>query len=65
MTFLAGGQLLVVETEDEQFLGTAEVAQDSLVIRPGYVGRPLRVPLTDVLRVTLACEHEDVEDPDG
>lgn len=63
MTFLAGGELLVVETEDDHFLGTAEVAQDCLVIRPGYVGRPLRVPLSDVTRVTLASEHEDVEEP--
>ena len=64
MTFLADGELLVVETEDEAFLGTAEVAQDHLVIRPGYVGRPLRVPLADVMRVTLACDHEDVDDED-
>jgi hypothetical protein len=62
MSFLADGDLVVVETEDEQFLGTAEVVQDCLVIRPGHVGRPLRVPLADVVRMTLAAEHDDVEE---
>jgi hypothetical protein len=65
MIFLAGGELLVVETEDDQFLGTAAVDGDSLVIRPGYVGRPVRVPLTDVIRVTLAAEHDDIEHDDA
>ena len=62
MGFLAGGELVVIETEDDQFLGTAEVDDDCLVIRPGYVGRPLRVPLADVIRLTLASEHDAVEE---
>jgi hypothetical protein len=62
MMFLAHGDLVVVETEDEQFLGTAEISDDCLVVRPGYVGRPLRVPLTEVIRVTLASEHDGVEE---
>ena len=62
MGFLAHGDLVVVETEDDQFLGTAEVTEDCLVIRPGYVGRPLRVPLTDVIRLTLAAEHDGLDE---
>jgi len=65
MRFLAGGELVVVETEDDHFLGTAEVVDGTLIVRPGYVGRPLRVPLAEVLRITLATEHEDVEHDDG
>ena len=60
-TFLAHGDLVVVETEDDQFLGTAQVVDDCLVIRPGYVGRPRRVPVADVIRVTLASEHDAVD----
>jgi hypothetical protein len=62
MAFLAGGDLVVVETDDDCYLGAAEVNGDQLVIRAGFVGRPELVPIDAVRRVTPASEHEDVVD---
>jgi len=59
--FLAHGELVVLETEDEVLLGTAELVDDAIVLRSGFVGRPTIVPVSDVVRLTLAAEHEDVE----
>ena len=59
---LAGGQIVVVETEDDRFLGSAEVVGEQLVIRSGFVGRPLVVDLAEVERITLVDDHPDVED---
>ena len=39
--FLADGELLVVETADDHYVGTVEISQDQLVVRSGYVGRPV------------------------
>lgn len=41
MGFLADGELLVVETADDHYVGTVEISQDQLVVRSGYVGRPV------------------------
>lgn len=38
---LAAGELMVVETEDDWFLGTVEVAGDALIVGSGFVGRPV------------------------
>ena len=61
-SYLADGQLLVIETEDDAYLGTAQVDGDTLVVRSGYVGRPIVVAVTDVLRITVASDHPLVED---
>jgi hypothetical protein len=61
-TFLAAGQLLIVETSDDRYLGTAEVVGGNLVIRSGYVGRPTLLEVTDVETVTVASDHPDLED---
>ncbi len=57
---LGSGELMVVETDDDLFLGTVEVRGDALVIRDGFVGRPTLVDVNDVVGLTLAYEHPDV-----
>ncbi|MCU1593419.1 MAG: hypothetical protein JWO12_811 [Frankiales bacterium] len=59
---LCHGELVVVETEDELHLGMAEVLGDVLVLRSGYVGRPLLVPLEEVESVVPASTHPDVDE---
>jgi hypothetical protein len=59
-TWFAHGDLVVVETQDDALLGTAEVVDGYLVIRSGYVGRPTVVALEDVEGVSLASSHPDV-----
>ena len=61
-SYLADGQLLVIETDDDAYLGTAQVDGDSLVVRSGNVGRPTILAITDVQRITVASEHPLVED---
>lgn len=61
MGWLADGELLVVETEDDWFVGTVEVLPDVLVVRSGFVGRPVVLPHEDVVRVTPAVELESPE----
>lgn len=48
MGWLAHGELVVVETEDDLFLGTAEVLVDVLVVRNGLVGCPMLLSHEDV-----------------
>ncbi|GAC1611399.1 MAG: hypothetical protein NVS3B26_24010 [Mycobacteriales bacterium] len=60
-TYLAGGELVVVETEDDHYLGTAEVQDWLLALRSGYVGRPVLLDLDDVRSVTPAFDHPLVE----
>lgn len=55
------GELVVVETEDDLWLGTVEVVGATFVIRSGYVGRPVVVDVDDVLSVVPANECPDVE----
>ena len=57
MGWLSGGELLVVETEEDWFLGSVEARADALVVRDGYVGRPVFVLHEDVVRVTPVSEH--------
>ena len=60
--FLAHGEIVVVETEDDAFLGTAEIVGGRIVIRSGYVGRPVLVAVGDVVAVIPAQWHPDVAD---
>jgi hypothetical protein len=57
---LAHGQLLVVETDDDAFLGTVEVGPGTLTVRSGYVGRPVLLNPEEVVSITPADEHDDV-----
>lgn len=62
MGFLAAGELVVVETEDDWYLGAAEVTPDGLIVRSGFVGRPVVLAHEDVVRVVPASEYVDVEE---
>lgn len=55
--FLADGDLVVVETDDDHYLGTAEVRGGQLIVRNGFVGRPVLLDLADVQCVIPASEH--------
>ncbi|MFN2538751.1 MAG: hypothetical protein ABR549_11500 [Mycobacteriales bacterium] len=59
---LAHGEVVVVSTDDDQFLGTVEIVDGTAVIRSGYVGRPVLVPLEEIVAVLPAHEHPDVTD---
>lgn len=54
------GELVVVETEDDLWLGTAEVLGETLVVRSGYVGRPVVLDVDEVVSVLPATEHQAV-----
>lgn len=55
------GVLYVVETEENQYLGTIEDMNDYIVIRSGLSGRPSVVAYEDINTITLARLHRDVE----
>ncbi len=59
MAWLADGELLVVETEDDWFLGTVELTAGGLVIRSGFVGRPTVLSAEAVSRIAPLEEYED------
>jgi hypothetical protein len=62
---LAHGEIVVVETDDELFLGTCEILDGHAIVRSGYVGRPIVIPLDDIEAVIPASEHPDVVIPAG
>ncbi len=64
MGFLADGELLVVETADDHYVGTVEVLESQLIVRSGYVGRPVLLRPEQVIRIAPAAEHPLV-DKDG
>jgi hypothetical protein len=57
---LAHGELVVTETDDDWFLGTAEVLELGMVVRNGFAGRPVTLDHDDVVRVT---PHVDFTHP--
>jgi hypothetical protein len=52
--------LLVIETEDDIFLGAVFVKGNKVTLRTGYRGRPKVLDLDEIESVTLASEHPDV-----
>jgi hypothetical protein len=55
--FVADGQLVVVETDDDWFLGTAELTADTLIVRSGFVGRPVVLAHEEVTRIAPVGEY--------
>lgn len=55
--------LWVVETEDDQFLGTVEVVDQTVVIRNGFRGHPVTVDISDITSMEPAAPPrvEEVE----
>lgn len=62
MGWLAAGDVLVVETDDDWYLGSVEVRDDCVVVRSGFAGRPVVVPVEDVVRIVPASEYEPDSD---
>lgn len=48
---LASGAVLVVETDDDRYLGTVEVRDGTLVVRSGFRGHPVVLPAESVVRL--------------
>jgi hypothetical protein len=53
------GELMVVETERERWVGFVELRADHLVIRSGQAGRPRLVDAEDVLRISPVEDNID------
>jgi hypothetical protein len=52
--------LMVVETEDDIFLGTLEVNGETVKVKTGLPGRPTILRLDDIEDLTPAIDHPDV-----
>lgn len=66
MGTLFGGSLVVVETEDDQFLGFLDLGPDGLFrLRSGFRGHPYLLDADDVVAITLATQHPFVDLDDG
>jgi hypothetical protein len=53
--------LMVVETEEDIFIGALDVDGDEVTIKTGLVGRPKVLHVGEIDAVTPAAEHPDVE----
>lgn len=51
------GALVVVETEDNHYIGVAQVSREGITVRTGLPGHPPTIPLFQVTDVTPAAEH--------
>ncbi len=57
-TTLFSGQVVVVETEEDQFLGFLDVDSEGWMrVRSGFRGHPHLIDPEDVVSVCLASEH--------
>lgn len=50
----------MVETEDDSYLGTAELTPAGVVVRNGFRGHPVTVPVEDVISIVTASECDSV-----
>jgi hypothetical protein len=57
---IAHGEVVVVETEDDVFVGTAEFVGDSVVVRSGFRGHPVVIPVGELVSINPASGHEDI-----
>lgn len=53
--------LLVVETDDDWFIGTVVVDDFTVTIMTGFAGRPKVLHISEIVGVELAEGHPDVE----
>lgn len=57
-TTFAAAELVVVETDDDHYLGTLDTAPDGrLWVRTGRRGHPIRLHRDDVVAITPASQH--------
>lgn len=55
------GAFVVVETEDNAYIGTLDAIDDEhVVVHTGFVGRPPVLAISDIELITLADEHAAV-----
>jgi hypothetical protein len=65
MGALFGGSLVVVETEDDHFLGYLDVEADgALRLRSGFRGHPFLLDPDEVVSIHLAAGHPLVDAED-
>lgn len=57
--------IFVVETNDDILLGMVEFVEGGIVVRDGFVGRPIIVPADEIVRLTAAEEHPLIETADS
>jgi hypothetical protein len=48
---MTSGEVLVVETERKQYPGTVEVQAGTVILRSGYVGRPVILVASEVVSI--------------
>ena len=58
---MAHGEIVVIETDEDLFLGTCEIAGGNAIVRSGYVGRPVLIPIDDIESIVSATDHPDVD----
>ncbi|MCU1603498.1 MAG: hypothetical protein JWO22_4207 [Frankiales bacterium] len=46
------GEIVVVETEKDRWVGTAEMRADQIVVRSGRAGRPKLIDAHEIVRIT-------------
>jgi hypothetical protein len=65
MGALFGGSLVVVETEDDQFLGYLDVDGEGVLrLRSGFRGHPFLLDADEIVAITVAAEHPCVDSED-
>lgn len=50
-------EIFVVETNDDILIGMIEFVKGAVVVRNGFVGRPMRVEAGDIVRLLPAEDH--------
>lgn len=50
-------EIFVVETDDDILIGMIEFVKGAVIVRNGFVGRPMRVLSRDIVRVLPAEDH--------
>lgn len=53
--------IYVVETYDDIYIGTVAVKRNEVRIRSGFVGHPIVLDVHDIVTITRADCHPDVE----
>lgn len=62
MHALFGGELVVVETEDDHQIGVLDMSPDGVLrLRSGFRGHPHVINTDDLVAIVLATDHPLVE----
>jgi len=58
---MAQGEVVVVESERGTFLGTVELRDGEVIVRSGYVGRPVVLGAHEVISIVPAQDREPID----